>query len=500
MNILVSVTDKNGLAPFITGILPKVEKIYATGSTHKYLVDHGIDAMNTSTLTGFDALLGGRVKTLHPAIFAGILAQSDEQSSKELQEKGFPRFHLVICNLYPFHEKAASGDVEEMVENIDIGGVSLIRAAAKNFSEVIIASDPSDYIGISEELNQTGQVSMESRKRLALKAFRRMAIYDIEIYQKLYETFYNSVPKTLFKIGFEGKELRYGENPQQRGFIFSDGTSMGIANATIIQGKELSYNNLMDSDSAYETVLEFQEPTAVVIKHNTPCGVASAPSLHEALRKAIDADSESAYGSVIALNGEFDAECFREFSKLFVEVIIAPSYSQEALEMLKKKKNLRVLQVRMSHDESLRIRSISNGLLAQERLNSSHGALELKSGDYPDAETLKDLEFAWKVVAHCRSNAIVIASHGQTLGIGAGQTSRVGAMRIALERAGDKSRNAVLASDAFFPFYDNVEIAGQAGVSHIIQPGGSIRDQEVIEKAQELGITMLFTSTRVFLH
>lgn len=500
MNVLVSVTDKNGLAPFLSGILPKTDTIYATGSTHKYLTDHGITALNTSTLTGFDSLLGGRVKTLHPAIFAGILAMPDERSSRELEEKGFPRFQMVICNLYPFKEKVASHNADEMIENIDIGGVSLIRAAAKNYSEVIIASDPSDYAGISEELNQTGQVSLESRKRLSLKAFRRMAIYDIEIYQNLYETFYGSVPKTLFKIGFEGKELRYGENPQQRGFLFSDGTDTGIANASILQGKELSYNNLMDADSAYETVMEFSDPTAVVIKHNTPCGVATAPTLHEALRKAIDADSESAYGSVIALNGEFDSASYNELSKLFVEVIIAPSYSPEALEMLKKKKNLRVLQVRMSQDNSLRIRSISNGLLAQERLNSAHGELDLKSGEQPDSATLADLEFAWKVVAHCRSNAIVVASHGQTVGIGSGQTSRVGAMKIALERAGEKSRGAVLASDAFFPFYDNVEIAGQAGISHIIQPGGSIRDQEVIDKAQELGITMLFTSTRVFLH
>ena len=500
MNILASVSDKRDLVPFLNGIGANVERIYATGSTFKHLQSNGIKAISTSTLTGFDSLLDGRVKTLHPAIFAGILARDDPDSLGEIDRMKFPRFDLVICNLYPFHEKSASGKLDDMIENIDIGGVSLIRAAAKNFERVTVASDPEDYHSLSEELMQAGQISLESRRRLAVKAFRRMAVYDIEIYQKLNSALYGTTPKTLFVTGYNGVELRYGENPQQKGFLFRDNTGNGIANATQIQGKELSYNNLMDSDSAYETVLEFDEPTAVVIKHNTPCGVASSDSLGTAIRKAIDADSESAYGSVIAVNGEFDSSCYTEISKMFVEVLIAPSYSQEALELLKKKKNLRVLRVNYSPDESLRVRSISNGILAQERLKSSHGPLQLKSGEPISDERIKDLEFSWKVVAHCRSNAIVIAKDRQTVGIGAGQTSRVEAMKIAVDRSGEKARGSVLASDAFFPFYDNVEVAGRAGISAIIQPGGSIRDDEVIARASELGISMYFTSTRVFLH
>ena len=500
MNVLASVSDKRELVPFLKGIGSHVERIYATGSTCRHLQSAGLEVTNTSELTGFESLLEGRVKTLHPAIFSGILVRNREDSLQEIRSLNFPRFDMVICNLYPFHEKSQSGNLDDMIENIDIGGVSLIRAAAKNFDRVTVISDPEDYHLVSEELMQTGKISLESRKRLAVKAFRRMAVYDIEIYQKLNWTLYESPPKTLFVTGFDGQELRYGENPQQKGFLFRDNSGKGIANAVQLQGKELSYNNLMDSDSAYETVLEFEEPTAVVIKHNTPCGVASAGSLSDALERAIGADTESAYGSVIAVNGIFDEKCYAAMSRIFVEVIIAPSYTPEAMDLLKKKKNLRVLRVRYEPDNSLRVRSISNGILAQERLNSSHGPLLLKSGEDLPADRIADLEFAWKVVAHCRSNAIVIANDRQTVGIGAGQTSRVEAMKIAVERSGPKAKGSVLASDAFFPFYDNVEVAARAGISAIIQPGGSIRDEEVIAKASDLGITMYFTSTRVFLH
>lgn len=500
MRVLASVHNKEKLDSFLRGISKFTSEVYASGGTYRYLSDAGIKCRNISDLTGFDQLLDGRVKTLHPAIFAGILSKRDGASKNQLAELGFPEFDMVIVNLYPFNEVAKEHNLEKMIENIDIGGLSLMRAGAKNYENVTVVSSPDQYDAITSELMQSGKISNETRKRLAIKAFSRAADYDISIYSSMNHELFGTAPPTLYLKGVNGKELRYGENPDQKGYLYSDGTKFGIANASQLQGKELSYNNILDADSAFETLLEFQEPTAVVLKHNTPCGVASADTLASALKKAIAADEESAYGSVIAVNRTFDPDSVEVVSKLFVEVLIAPDYDHQAMELLKKKKNLRVLKVPLVPDEKLRVRSISNGFLVQERLSTKFDDLARKTSTEATEEQIRDLMFAWKVVAHSRSNAIVLAKDNATVGIGAGQTSRIEALKVAVGRAGQKAAGSVLASDAFFPFADNVEMAHRSGISAIIQPGGSIRDDEVIAKAEEYGIPMYFTGKRVFLH
>lgn len=501
MRAFISVFDKTGLVPFIKGNIDHIDEIYSTGGTFRHLGDNGIKARNSSELTGFEDVLGGRVKTLHPRVFAGILSTRDEKSRKDTEAIGAPDFDMVIVNFYPFREAAKSGDLGNMVENIDIGGVSLVRAAAKNYRNVVVLTDPSYYKQVSHELSTSGTVSTRTREMLALRALADTAAYDSDIYNSLYRKLNNgAIPDELF-LHYTGKnELRYGENPDQKGYLFSDGSTRGIANSDQLNGKQLSYNNLVDSDAAFETALEFSEPTAVVVKHNTPCGVASASELPDALESAIAADSESAYGSVIAMNREVDMKTLDRMGKLFVEVMIAPGYAADALERLQKRKNIRVLRVPFERDPALRYKSISNGIVARTPLTSDFGKPELKTGKEADQQTVSDLEFAWKVVAHCRSNAIVIAKGGKSIAIGGGQTSRVEAMRIAAAKAGDKTVGSVLASDAYFPFADNIELAAEKGITAIIQPGGSIRDEEVIKAAEEAGISMYFTAKRVFLH
>lgn len=500
MRAFISVFDKTGLISFIKGISSHLDEIYSTGGTYRHLKENGIEVKNSSELTGFGDILGGRVKTLHPKIFAGILSTRDVKSRSETKEIGAPDFDLVIVNYYPFEKVAEGGTLEEMVENIDIGGVSLVRAAAKNYQNVIVIPDPSLYGYVTEELSTAGKVSMRTREMLALRALARTAEYDISIYNSLYGKLNNAVPDELF-LHYTGKEeLRYGENPDQKGYLFSDGSSNGIANAEQLNGKKLSYNNLVDADAAFETALEFEDITAVVVKHNTPCGVSSGDTLADALRKAIDADSESAYGSVIALNRKVDMATLDEMKKRFVEVLLAPDYDDDALERLRTRKNLRVLKVPFIRDESIRYKTISNGMVAQTPLRADIGTPILKTKKEADKGLVRDMVFAWKVVAHCRSNAIVLAKDRTTVGIGGGQTSRIEAMRIATSKAGEKAKGAVLASDAYFPFSDNVELAAENGVSAIIQPGGSIRDEEVIEASDKLNIPLYFTEKRVFLH
>ncbi len=500
MRAFISVFNKSGLVPFLKGISKHLDDVYSTGGTFSHLKENGIPVRNSSDLTGFSDILGGRVKTLHPRIYAGILSKRDPESRKETEGIEAPEFDLIIVNFYPFGKAAEGGNLDEMLENIDIGGVSLVRAGAKNYRNVVVLTDPSQYRDVSEELATTGSLSMRTRERLALKAFSTAAGYDVQIYNALHDKITGTVPDELF-LHFTGKsELRYGENPDQKGYLFSDGSENGIANAEKLNGKELSYNNLVDADAAMETALEFSEPTAVVIKHNTPCGVASSGTLASAMTRAIAADSESAYGSVIAVNREVDMDTIDSMGKLFVEVLIAPSYSEDALARLQKRKNLRVLRVPFKPSVTLKYKSISNGILAQTPLRSEHGKPELKTSTPADGASLEDLEFAWRVVAHCRSNAIVLAKEKATIAIGSGQTSRVEAIRIATQRAGDKSAGSVLASDAYFPFADNVELAHEKGIRAIIQPGGSIRDEEVINAAENYGIPLYFTSKRVFLH
>jgi phosphoribosylaminoimidazolecarboxamide formyltransferase/IMP cyclohydrolase len=500
MRIIVSTYEKEGLLNFFKKISGMRPEIYASDGTYKFLQSNNVKCEKVSTLTGFDSLLGGRVKTLHPALYAGILSRRDASSNDELQMFGYKEFDLVISNLYPFKEAAVKGDLDEMIENIDVGGVSLIRAAAKNFSNVAVVVDQGDYGIVADQIAGSGSIDLETRKVLALKAFAYVSIYDMTIYRELHSKIGASAPEHLFLHYSDGVKLRYGENPDQTGSLYSDGSSFGIPGSEKLNGKELSYNNILDASSALETVLDFSEPTAVIVKHNTPCGVCSSDSLKLAFQNAFNADSESAYGSVIALNREVDAETAIEISRYFVEAVVAPSFSAEALDTLKKKKNLRILKVAMQRDSDLRYRSVIGGMLSQSQLNSGFQNLDLKTTVMSEKKDIEDLEFAWKVSAHCRSNAIVLAKNRTTTGIGAGQTSRIEALRIAVARAGDKAKGSVMASDGFLPFSDNVELAANSGISAIIQPGGSIRDKEVLDASNRYGIPMYFTGKRVFLH
>lgn len=501
MNILASVHNKEELDRFLGSILSASDTVYATGHTFDYLLSKGIAAKSTKELSGFQELVGGRVRTLAPGIFAGILSTRDETSSSELKEHGFPEFEMVICNLYPFEEAAKSGNLNAMIENIDIGGITLIRAAAKNYKYVTAICDPSDYGPVSEEIRLNGSVSEKTRADLALKAFQVAADYDIMIHNKLNLALNNSAFSSHLLLSYlKGKGLRYGENPDQVAYLYSDGSSYGIPNAFQMSGKELSYNNILDANSALETVMDFEEPTIVVVKHLIPCGVASSLDLAKAYQLAYESDSESAYGYVLATNAKLTVSAAEAVSHHFAEVVVAPDYETEAFHLLRKRKNLRILRAPLYRDEGMRIRSVSNGVLLQTPMSVEVSKLELKTSQGADASTLEDLQFAWKVVAHCRSNAIVLAKNKATVGVGAGQTSRVRALRIAGEIGSGKTDGSVLASDAYFPFADSVELAHKLGVKAIIQPGGSIRDNEVIAKCEETGIALYITGKRVFLH
>jgi phosphoribosylaminoimidazolecarboxamide formyltransferase/IMP cyclohydrolase len=501
MNILASVFDKKGLDSFLKNIIRDGDLVYATGKTADFLKSSGIDVTSTSKLSGFDELLGGRVKTLAPSIFAGILSKRDPRSNEELKAMNFPQFDMVISNLYPFHEASTGGDLDAMIENIDIGGVSLIRAAAKNYAHVSVITARDQYELISRIMQDEGKIPLAVRQDLALRAFALAASYDIDIYRSLSQKLLPERSMENLFLGFtEGIRLRYGENPDQEAYMYSGSQRSGIPGAFQMSGKELSYNNILDSNAAFETVLEFEEPTIVIVKHLTPCGVASSARLSEAYSRAFDADPESAYGFVMASNLEVDAETAGLITKNFAEVVVAPSYSKEAFEILRKRKNLRILRARMEIDPEMRIRSVSGGILSQTPLKAMpiHPVLKTSSG--ASESTIADLIFAWKVVSHARSNAIVLAKSNAVTGMGSGQTSRIRALKIAGELAGETAKGSVLASDAYFPFSDSVEEARRLGVAAIIQPGGSIRDNEVIAKCEEYSIPLYFTSKRVFLH
>lgn len=501
MNILASVADKEGLSEFLTRIKEHITVIYATGRTNQYLQEKGFNTLSTSVITGLDELLGGRVKTLHPGIFAGILSRRSEEDDLELADRNYPNFDMVISNLYPFRSVSSGSDVHAMIENIDIGGVSLVRAAAKNYTHVVILSDPSDYSPVADEMADSGKVTRETREKLALKAFSRMTDYDSMIFRSLSRVL---DPESNGNISLNMEfvtKLRYGENPMQKAELYSDLTGTGIAGAFKMSGKDLSYNNYLDADAAYSAVMEFEDPASVVVKHLTPCGVSVSDKLSEAYVKAHRADLESAYGSVVAFNRPVDEETAEKMLKHFVEVIVAPGYEGESFNMLrKKKKEPRILRVKPVNSPEGEYRSISGGLLRQDLINTSLSGLKLQTSKEASQDLVRDMEFAWKVSAYCKSNSIVIAKNRTTVGIGGGQPSRVRAMKIALDLAGEKSQGAVVASDGFFPFSDSVELAAANGIAAIIEPGGSIRDNEVIAEAEKSGIPLYFTGTRVFRH
>jgi phosphoribosylaminoimidazolecarboxamide formyltransferase/IMP cyclohydrolase len=517
---LISVYDKTGVAEFARDLASLGIEIVSTGGTARLLRDAGISVRDVAELTGWPEMLGGRVKTLHPKVHGGILFQRGKaEDTKQTAAHSIVPIDLVVVNLYPFSATAAKPDVtpEELIENIDIGGPAMIRSAAKNFQSVGVVTDPDDYAVIASELHENLELSLSTRLALARKAYARTARYDGEIATELERLTANGsvslhereqLPERIH-IALERRQaMRYGENPHQAAALYvpAGHAAAGLAGAKQLQGKELSYNNLVDLDAAWALSAEFQRPAVAIIKHNNPCGVAEQESLRDAYLKALACDPISAYGGVLAFNRAIDAATAEEVAKLFVECIAAPGYEPAALEKFSSKKNLRLLEMpREAAPKELEIKRISGGVLVQDadRHELAEAELKVATERAPTASELRALLFAWKVAKHVKSNAILFAREGQTVGVGAGQMSRVDSVKIAIIKAataGLALAGSVVASDAFFPFADGVEEAGRAGATAVIQPGGSVHDGDVIAAANKLGMAMVFTGVRHFRH
>ena len=509
---LLSVTDKAGLADFAKRLAGHGIELISTGGTARLLRGAGLAVREAAEVTGFPEILDGRVKTLHPRIAGGILARrSSPAHMNALAEHDIAAIDMVVVNLYAFEKTAAreGASFDDLIENIDIGGPSLIRAAAKNFRDVAVVTDPADYAALADELDAGGAaLGAQTHWRLAQKAFAVTAAYDRAIAATLARRTAAGEPHggaaqlpALLDLRLPRRQtLRYGENPHQEAALYSDGKA-GIAGARQLHGKELSYNNLVDLDACRQLIAEFDEPAVAIVKHTNPCGCAQDASPAEAYRKALACDPLSAFGSVIAVNREIDAETATEMAKLFIEAVAAPGYSPEARAILTKKKNIRLLEVE-DPPPGFVLRSISGGYLLQseDRRETSPDGFRVVSKRRPDAAERRALEFAWKVVKHIKSNAVLYAREGQTLGVGAGQMSRVDAARIGAAKAVLPLQGAAAASDAFFPFADGVEEIARHGVTAVIQPGGSKRDEETIAAADRLGLAMVFTGVRHFRH
>lgn len=508
---LLSVSDKTGLVEFARGLVDLGWELISTGGTAQTLTEAGLPVTPVAAVTGFPEILDGRVKTLHPRIHGGILARPTPEHREQLQEQGIRPIDLVVVNLYPFRETIARPGVtpEEAIEKIDIGGPAMVRAAAKNHERVTVVVDPASYSGVLAELREQGAVSPATRRRLAAAAFAHTAAYDAAIaayFQRLIRP-EESFPANFILNGEKVQDLRYGENPHQGAAFYRlpSPPPGSLAGARQLQGKELSYNNLMDLDAAWNLACDFKEPVVAIIKHTNPCGVARAATPAAAYRLAYAADPVSAFGGIVACNRPVDGEMAGAMAEIFLEAVIAPFFTPEALAILKSKPNLRLLAAGEKagyRTQEYQVRPVSGGFLVQEPdyhiLDPEH--LKVVTTRKPEAGEMEDLRFAWQVVKHVKSNAIVVAKDSVTLGVGAGQMNRVGAARIALEQAGARAKGAVLASDAFFPFSDTVEQAAAAGIAAIIQPGGSIRDEESIKAADAAGIAMVFTGVRHFRH
>ncbi|MBA4601063.1 bifunctional phosphoribosylaminoimidazolecarboxamide formyltransferase/IMP cyclohydrolase [Thermoactinomyces mirandus] len=506
---LISVSDKTGVVDLARAFASLGIEIISTGGTYRALQEAGVPVTNISEVTGFPEILDGRVKTLHPKIHGGLLAIRDRSShQRQLEENGINPIDIVVVNLYPFQQTIKKPDVtiEEAIENIDIGGPSMLRSAAKNHRDVTVLVDPKDYGLVIEELKQHGNTSMETRRYLATKVFNHTACYDAMIADYFNRLLENRFPDQFTIPYIREKTLRYGENPHQQAAFYKKaiGEEGTLATAEQKNGKELSYNNINDANAALELVREFEEPAVVAVKHMNPCGVGIGSDLFEAYQKAYEADPVSIFGGIIAVNRPVDAKTAAEMKKIFLEIIIAPSFTDEALKILKAKKNLRLLTLDGASPEqdALKLQSVGGGLLVQEEDKKSVNKEECQvvTERAPTEEEWEQLLFAWKVVKHVKSNAIVLAKDFRTMGVGAGQMNRVGSAKIAIEQAGEAAKGSVLASDAFFPMRDTVETAAAAGVTAIIQPGGSIRDKESIEEANKHGIAMIFTGIRHFKH
>lgn len=506
---LISVSDKEGIVDFARSLTELGVEIVSTGGTHRQLEDSGVPVINISEVTGFPEILDGRVKTLHPNIHSGLLAvRSNEDHMQQLQEHNIAPIDFVIVNLYPFAQTIAKPDVsfDDAIENIDIGGPSMLRAAAKNHQDVTIVVDKADYATVIEEMKAKSEVSLATKQKLATKVFRHTAAYDSMIAEYLTEQMNETLPEKLTVTYEKMQDLRYGENPhQQAGFYqLPQKIDCTIATAKQLHGKELSYNNINDADAALAIIKEFEGAAVVAVKHSNPCGIGLGDSIQEAYMRAFEADPISIFGGIVALNRPVNLVTAERLSDIFLEIIIAPDYEQDALELLSKKKNIRLLKVGeiQAASKHWRYQTVAGGVLVQEQdvKQVQREDCQVVTDREPTEEEWAQLLFSWKAVKHVKSNAIVLARHHMTVGIGAGQMNRVGAARIAIEQAGDKSQGSVMASDAFFPMPDTVEIAAKAGVRAIIQPGGSIKDNESIAEANRHGMAMVVTGVRHFRH
>ncbi|MEN3186004.1 MAG: bifunctional phosphoribosylaminoimidazolecarboxamide formyltransferase/IMP cyclohydrolase [Atribacterota bacterium] len=509
---LVSVSDKSNLDQLARFLSEKGVKIVATGGTARFIRSLGIGVQEVSDLTGFPEILGGRVKTLHPVIEGGILARRGFPSDMtDLVKHNIQPIDLVVCNLYPFEKMVESGekDLSKVVEEIDIGGITLLRASAKNHRYVVVVSSPTQYQELMEEMEKNnGAFPEEKSLRWAIEAFWKSSLYDSHIAQYLEQLSNHEkrFPEQISIVMRKKTELRYGENPHQRGALYEDCTldTTGFFRELKIlhEDKELSFNNLYDVQAAFSAVREFEEPATVIVKHNNPCGVATAQDLAHAAEMALQCDPVSAFGGIVAFNRNVTLRSAEVFKKLFLEVVIAPSYDDDALEFLQSKKGIRILTAPLKPFSPVDLKKIDGGFLFQDgdRIDCSPENIQVVTEKSPSEEEWKDLLFAFKVAKHVKSNAIVLAKKGQTVGIGAGQMSRIDAMYIAVRKAQGREKGAVLASDAFFPFNDVVEEAGRCEIKAIIQPGGSIRDQDSIDACNRWGISMVFTGVRHFKH
>lgn len=509
MRALISVSDKSGVVEFAQRLRSAGWEIIATGGTMKLLREKGVEVINISDVTGFPEICDGRVKTLHPKVHGGLLARRDNPSHLQaLKENGIEFIDMVCVNLYPFRQTIAKPDVtmEDAIENIDIGGPSMLRSAAKNYRDVTVVCDPADYDTVIGQIEASGNTDVETRLKLSAKAFTHTALYDSCIASYLREK--AGLNEKLFLDFDLVQSLRYGENPHQQAKFYrsSDAGAYSLATAKQLNGKELSYNNIQDANAALCIVREFDEPFCVGLKHMNPCGAAVGTDVKDAWTKAYEADKVSIFGGIVAVNRELTREAAELMKPIFLEIIMAPSFSEGALEVLTTKKNLRLLQVDMSRDDRKlkQYVSVTGGLLVQEldRQTAEVVADKCVTDVKPTAGQLADMNFGWRIVKHVKSNAIVVVKDGRTLGVGAGQMNRVGSAEIALKeaKAAGFDKNLVLASDGFFPFDDTVAMAAEYGVTAIVQPGGSIRDEDSIKRANENGITMVFTGERHFKH
>ena len=509
--VLISVSDKIGIVEFATELSKYNIQILSTGGTSKALKDAGLAVTDVSDHTHFPEIMNGRVKTLHPLIHGGILADRDNQEHLDtMLENNITRIDMVVVNLYPFVNTVASGaDYDTCVENIDIGGPSMVRSCAKNHKHTTILTNPAQYATVIKEMAKNeGETTLQTRKEFAKEAFSHTAEYDSHIANWFSKELDEEHPQKIFSVSTLQEVLRYGENPHQKAAVYStDTVTTSTTNAKQLQGKELSYNNLNDADGAFEMICEFKEPSCAIIKHANPCGIASGANAHQAWVKALSCDPISAFGGIVAFNCEVDEQFASSLGKMFLEVIIAPSYTKEALEILAVKKNLRVLETGATFDtksDRMISKNIHGGILRQsyDKGGTTIADCTVATDRKPTDQEWADLMFAWKTVKFVKSNAIVYARDTQTVGIGAGQMSRVDSARIGAEKANshESAKNSAVASDAFFPFADGLEECIKAGATSVIQPGGSKNDQEVIDAANKAGVTMVFTGMRHFRH